>query len=466
MTDNSVANLCRITVRAPGVSIDLAVPSDVPVADLLPTVLRYAGKDIEEEGLEHGGWILQRLGDRPLDDEGTLDALEVRDGDILHLRPRTEALPEVRLDDLVDGIANVTRERLQGWTPAASRWLLRGMVVVALIIVLALLARPGSDASVRASVAGVAGLLLLAGGGSASRAVGDAEAGAVLGFMAAPCLALAGWLLLDGEIAGSQAYHVLGAKLLAAGVSGAGGAVLALAAVAVYTPLFLAAAVVGLTAAVAGGLMSLLDLSADSAAAVVSALVVLVGGFVPALSFRLAGMRMPPVPTTARQLQEGIEPYEGAEVAARTESASGWMTALYGATGVLCTGCLIILARRPNLPEALTAVALSLLLLLHGRGIVHIGQRLALVLPGATGALLMVIGATVEYGPAHRLWLVVMLLALGAVLAISSWTVPDRRMSPYWGRAAELFHSLLAITLLPLTLWVAGVFGALRAIAG
>lgn len=44
MTDTSVTGLCHLTVRAPARTIDLAVPSDVPVADLLPTVLRYAGR--------------------------------------------------------------------------------------------------------------------------------------------------------------------------------------------------------------------------------------------------------------------------------------------------------------------------------------------------------------------------------------------------------------------------------------
>ncbi|GHJ36953.1 type VII secretion integral membrane protein EccD [Streptomyces sp. TS71-3] len=390
----------------------------------------------------------------------------MRDGEALYLRPHTEQLPEVRLDDLVDGIANVTRERLHGWTPAASRRLLRGWVVVILTTVLALLAWPGGPVLVRAAAAGVTGLLLLAGAASASRAVGDAEAGATLGFMAAPSLALAGWLLPGGEISGAAAYHVLGAKLLAAGAAGAGGAVLALAAVAVYAPLFLATAVVVIAATLAGALMSVFDLPADSAAAVVASVVVLFGGFVPALSFRLAGMRMPAMPTTARQLQEGIEPYNGRDVAVRTELASGWMTALYGATGVICVGCLLTLVRRPDLPELLVAVALSLLLLLHGRGMVNVWQRLTLALPGAAGILMILLGTAAGLHKDQRPGFVVVMLALAAVLAIVSWTVPGRRMSPYWGRGAELLHSMLAISLLPLTLWVLGVFGTLRGLNG
>ncbi|MER5602903.1 EsaB/YukD family protein, partial [Streptomyces sp. NPDC002265] len=140
MTDSSVAGLCRLTVRAPARTIDLAVPSDVPVADLLPTVLQYAGEEVEENGLEHDGWVLQRLGGAALDDEATLAALDLKDGEVLYLRPQTESLPEVRLDDLVDGMATVTRDRLHSWDAAAGRRLLLGMAVAALTLALAVLA--------------------------------------------------------------------------------------------------------------------------------------------------------------------------------------------------------------------------------------------------------------------------------------------------------------------------------------
>ncbi|MET9843860.1 type VII secretion integral membrane protein EccD [Streptomyces ossamyceticus] len=466
MTENSVAALCHLTVRAPAKTMDLAVPADVPVADLLPTVLRYSGEELEENGLDHGGWVLQRLGGSPLDDEGTLESLDLKDGEVLYLRPHSDALPEVRLDDLVDGIANHTRERLHGWSPEAGRRLLRGAVAVCVLTALGVLAWPGGPVGPRAVTAAVAGLLLLAGAASASRAVGDAAAGATLGFLAVPCLALAGWLLPGGALSGPDSHHVLGARLLAAGATAAGGATLAVAAAAVYIPLFIATAVVAVATVSAGVLMSVVDVPVDGAGAAVAAVAVVLGGFVPALSFKLAGMRMPPLPTSAQQLQEGIEPYSGSDVATRTELAGSWMTALYGATGAVCAGCLAALLRLPGLPEVLTAGTLSLLLLLHGRGMVNVWQRLALVVPGLWGAFLLAVGTAARLSPADRPVFVVGLLALAAALAVASWTVPGRRMLPYWGRAAELLQSLLAIALLPLTLWVLGVFGALRAING
>ncbi|MEU9735599.1 type VII secretion integral membrane protein EccD [Streptomyces sp. NPDC048002] len=465
MTEIQTASLCRVTVRAPARTVDLAVPSDVPVADLLPTVIGYGGDDLEESGLEHGGWVLQRLGGPPLDPESTLDSLGLRDGEELYLRPRTEALPEVHIDDLVDGIAEGMSRRPHGWSADAGRRLLRGLAVATLALGVVLLAMPGTAGWVRAVAAAAAGLLLIAGAGSASRAVGDAGAGSVLGLMAAPYFALAGWLLPGGDLGGTAGDAVLGARLLAASAAAGAGAVLALAAVGTYPALFIGAACVAAAGAL-GAALIILDLAPEQAAGVVAVVVVLFGGFVPSLSFRLAGMRMPPLPTNVQQLQQGIDPYSSSEVEARSALADGWMTALYGAVGLVCLYCLVALLTGPGLPEILVVVALSLLLLLHSRGLGNVWQRLALTAAGAWGVALLLFQAARSLAPADRLTLTAGLMGLAAAIVIASWTVPGRRLVPYWGRAAELLHSLAALSLLPLTLWSTGVYGWLRGING
>lgn len=466
MTDTQVAELCRLTVRAPAKSIDLAVPADVPVADLLPAVLGYAGDNLEESGIDHGGWVLQRLGGEPLDEERTLDSYGLRDGDTLYLRPRTEALPEVHLDDLVDGIATTMRDHPFGWTPKVSRWVLLGIAVAALVAGMVVIAWPGGSALPRAVFATAAGLLLLAGAGSASRAVGDAGAGAALGFMVGPYLALAGWLLPGGQLSGPHAYETLGARLLAASAAAAGGAVLALAIVASFAALFLGVAVVSVFSAVAAVLIITTDLEPVHAAGILAVLAVILGAFVPSLAFRMSGMRMPPLPTNAQQLQEGIEPHATSVVSARAILADGWMTALYGAVGVVGAGCIAVLGRERELAEIIMTVALCLLLILHARGLGNIWQRMSLVVPGVAGLLLLVLVAAPAASPGTRLVSAAGLLAATAAVAIAAWTVPGRRLVPYWGRAGELLHSALAISMLPLALWVLGVYGTLRSING
>ncbi|KOV57554.1 secretion protein snm4 [Streptomyces sp. NRRL WC-3618] len=466
MTDTQMAELCRLTVRAPAKTMDLAVPADVPVADLLPAVLGYGGDDLEETGIDHGGWVLQRLGGEPLDEERTLDSYGLRDGETLFLRPRTEALPEVHLDDLVDGISTTMRQRPHGWSPTVSRWLLLGIALAVLAAGILLVALPGGSAAPRAVFAMAAGLLLLAGAGAASRAVGDAGAGAALGVMVAPYLALAGWLLPGGALKGPELHEVLGSRLLAATAAGAGGAVLALAVVASYAALFLGVTVVCVFGALAAVLMLAADLPPVHVAGVLAVGAVVLGAFVPTLSFRMSGMRMPPLPTNAQQLQEGIEPHPTATVASRAVLADGWMTSLYGAVGVVAWACLAVLARENDLPETVMAVVLSLLLLLHARGLGNVWQRLSLVVPGVAGLLALVVVSVPQASPGTRLVCAAGLLAATAGLAIASWTVPGRRLVPYWGRIGEVLHSALAISLLPLGLWVLGVYGALRSMNG
>jgi type VII secretion integral membrane protein EccD len=468
MTDSAVAELCRLTVRAPSVSVDLAVPADVPVADLLPTLLRYVGEEAEEAGLDHAGWVLQVLGDAPLDEETTLGRAGLADGAVLYLRPHTEALPEARLDDLVDGIADTAGRRLHTWHPGAARGFLVGAVVATVVAALALVLRPGvtGSGSARALCAAVIGLLLLAGAGSASRAVGDRLSATALGLLVAPSLALAGWLLPGGELTGPDAARVAGARLLAAGAAGAGGAVLALAATAVGAPALLATAVVAVATAIAGALIGYTGLHVPAAVALVAAVAALAAGVVAPFAFKLAGMRMPALPSSASQLQEGIEPYAGSEVAERTELAGRWVTALFAATGVIAAAALVVLAEHPNLPEVLTSLTLSVLLLLHSRGLVHIGQRLTLTVPGVWGLLLLARAWAVDSDGNGRLVVLAVLLAAAAALVVAAWTVPGRRMLPYWGRAAELAHTGLAVALLPLSLWTAGLFGWLRGLFG
>ncbi|MGW2546573.1 EsaB/YukD family protein, partial [Kitasatospora sp. NPDC001574] len=139
----AATGLCRLRFRAPEAAFELAVPGDVVLADLMPTVVGYAGTAVEESGVEHDGWVLQRLGGEPFDEELTLEALAVRDGEELYLRPRRDALPEVHFDDLVDGVRTGVIARGDSWRPAVTHHLALALTLLALVGGLLLLALPG-----------------------------------------------------------------------------------------------------------------------------------------------------------------------------------------------------------------------------------------------------------------------------------------------------------------------------------
>ncbi|WP_033259314.1 EsaB/YukD family protein, partial [Kitasatospora setae] len=142
----AATGLVRLRFRAPEAAFELALPGDVVLADLLPAVLGWAGPGVQEDGGDHSGWVLQRIGGAPLDEERTLDALGLRDGEELHLRPGQAPLPEVHFDDLVDGVRTGTLARGDSWRPAATRRLALALALTALGCGLLLLALPGPAA--------------------------------------------------------------------------------------------------------------------------------------------------------------------------------------------------------------------------------------------------------------------------------------------------------------------------------
>src|SRR5580658_4540809 len=135
-----VDDLCRLTICGPARSVELAVPVHVPLIDLLPALLGHLGESLADTGLEHEGWVLQRLGDPPLREELSVAALGLRDGDMVHLRPRSEQLPPMDFDDLIDGIAVGISGRHDRWRPEMSRRLLAGLLGGSLAVGLAVLA--------------------------------------------------------------------------------------------------------------------------------------------------------------------------------------------------------------------------------------------------------------------------------------------------------------------------------------
>ena len=78
------------------------MPVSTPVSALLPVLLRHT---VDRRPAPDGSWVLQRLGEAPLDPDGTPETLDWLEGEQLYLRPAEDPLPELDFDDLADGIA-------------------------------------------------------------------------------------------------------------------------------------------------------------------------------------------------------------------------------------------------------------------------------------------------------------------------------------------------------------------------
>lgn len=120
MSPAAVGDICRITVVGPGRRVDIALPANVPFADLFPAIARFSRLGAGEAARLPGGWVLQRLGQRPFEPFATPASAGLLDGELIYLRPRQAELPAAQSDDIADEIAGV-HDGPGRWTPADAR---------------------------------------------------------------------------------------------------------------------------------------------------------------------------------------------------------------------------------------------------------------------------------------------------------------------------------------------------------
>jgi type VII secretion integral membrane protein EccD len=463
-----VDDLCRLTVCGPSRSVELAVPAHVPLIDLLPALLSHLGDGLADAGLEHAGWVLQRLGDPPLTEDLSVAALGLHDGDIVYLRPRSEQLPPLDFDDLIDGIAVGIAGRPDRWRPEMSRRLLVGLLgapLVAGLVVLAGHLSPLADLA----AAGLA-VLLLGLTAAAAHAFADQPAAAILAAATIGYAGLAGaeLPLLGGAARGAVllAWGTLRAALLAGGAAIAGASAAAVIVTGGRRPALTGTIIAALLTAAGGAAATFGHLSPAAAAAVTLTLVMPVGGWVPVLSFRLAKMRLDPTPSSPEDLQSGLDPLPSQHVLERTRWADRYMTALYGGLAVVAAGALAVLASSASPRAQAVAVDAIVLLLLHARALMAARHRLGAIIPAAAGAAILFTMAGLRADA--RSWLPILAGLMGAalLLLVAERSLPDHKLLPHWGRIGDLVQTLAAAALLPLTLWVLNLYAFVRSARG
>ncbi|MFJ3762806.1 type VII secretion integral membrane protein EccD [Streptomyces sp. NPDC090080] len=468
MTETATADLCRLKIRAQDRVLDLAIPTDVPLADLLPVILEKAGEDLNEAGLEHGGWVLQRVGDEPFDPEETAVGLQLRDGETLLLLPQRSALPAARLDSLVDAVAESVRTLPYPWTAEASRWVLRFSALAVFLTTGVVLAQSG-NADGRATVAMGVGMVTLAGAGAAARAMEDKTGGAMLGLLSSAFLAFAGSLYaapMRQSLAASASSTQTGVEVVAAAVAGITGAVLAANVVGGFGVIFGSEIFFFLCWAFSGLLMITMDIPFWRASGAAGALALTLGSFVPIVSFSLSGLRLPLLPTNADQLQEGTAPVPAEAVAIRAAETDRWITGFHTAIGLVCLVAEVSMARHPYAPQLLTVVVFAALLVLHSRSLGTAWQRLALLIPAVAGCLALAVVLAGSASALERLALTSLLCFAASVTMILAWVVPGRRFVPHWAHAGDIVQWGCAIALIPVVLWALGVNNYFRLLHG
>ncbi|MGQ0716095.1 MAG: type VII secretion integral membrane protein EccD [Pseudonocardiales bacterium] len=445
-----------MTVVAPHTRIDLALPSDVPVANLLPMVLEMAGETAADGGSRHGGWCLAKLGGEAIDPDRPLGSLGVVDGDLLQLRRRCDSPPSPLFDDVVEAIAVSAPASYRPWTEDTARML--GMVAAGLALlagaVALLRAGPGLGVAV---VAGGGAVAVLVAGAAIARVYGENGTGVLVAAGSVALGFVSGLYIVPGSV---HAENFLLACTLAL--------VLSIVSITVLgdgiTP-FMASATTAALGALAFLVASLVDGPAAGIAAGAAAVALGSISALPRLTIQLSRLPMPQVPGSAQDLQKdsGFPDYSAIE--RRAGLAHQYMTGMIiGSGAVAAVGAVLAAAAGGGLGIVLGAVVAAVLLL-RARSYANGSQAIALLVSGmvAVAGLLAGLLATAGQG-------VLLLAAFGGLLVLATLALvagvvlPRRRFSPVLRRSVDVVEATLIAAVLPLALGVMDLYNTFRAL--
>ena len=100
-------------------TIDLALPNALPLADVLPQVMRYADPGAGADAPV--SWTLARMGGSSMSLAQTLAEAGVQDGDVLQLRPEDEDVRPAMVEDVRDAVEDSVDAAGGVWTTRTTR---------------------------------------------------------------------------------------------------------------------------------------------------------------------------------------------------------------------------------------------------------------------------------------------------------------------------------------------------------
>ncbi|QMU78788.1 type VII secretion integral membrane protein EccD [Streptacidiphilus sp. PB12-B1b] len=483
MSTSSTTGFCRVTVVAPDSRIDVALPEDIPLADIYPEVLRLSGQTLPK-GAPVGFHLVRRDG-TVLDSSLPLIAQQVRDGDLLSLRPFADSLPRAVYDDVADAVASAVATDRSQWNDQ----LLRTSGLIGSVVVLTLLgfALWSSDLahdmhSLPGLLSGVTAVLLVALAGVRGRVYHDRGSALALGLAALPHALIGG----SGIVAPAAGQGPGRIQFLT-------GCVVVLVASVLLTALmpggdapFVAAVLVSAAGTAATFAAILGDASARDVASVAAVVAVALIGFLPQLSARFA--RLPvafhaPRQATGRgeeaQPDSDADAADYARIALRARRGHELLGGLVGGCAAVLVGGAAVLAFTDSRWPELLALALGVTAMMRARLFRHTSQVLCLLVAGLLALGLLIVGVSLDLprfllrnlGNAsatdlHTIALGGAVALVAALLTAVALVVPAKGVSPFWARILDLADGLALASLVPLVLAVLDVYARVRGLTG
>jgi ESX secretion system protein EccD len=450
----------RVTVVAPRTRIDVALPADVAVADLLPMLLDMAKEATPDGGVRHGGWCLAKLGDSPLDPGRTLASLGVVDGDLLQLRRRNENPPPPLFDDVVDAIAESNPDSFRPWTKDTARrygHIAGALALIAAAVSLLMAGSLAGGSSLPVAItAGVMAVVTLAAGTVVARFYSAVDTGVLVAAAGAlPMAFVSGLYIVPGSV--GRPNLLLASVLVLIFASAA------IMLIGQGITVFVAAATAAGMGAVAFLLATLIAHPTAGVAAATAAVSLAGLSVLPRITIQLAKLPLPTVPGSAEDLKEDTGFPEYAVIERRTAIAHEYMTGMIIGSGAVAAIAAVIAASDGTMWGPLLAGAVTLVLLLRGRAYANGAQAVALLASGMVAGAGVLLGWMMDATPTTRL-----LFVFGALVVVSASALvlgvifPDQKFSPVLRRMVDVLEGILIASVLPLALAVMDLYIVMR----
>lgn len=452
----------RVTVVGDSRTVDLALPTALPLADVVPQVLRYCAPGGTGEQPE--SWTLARLGGPALALAQSLRDSGVVDGEVLELRRATSDVRPAVVEDVRDAVEDTVDAAGGAWTPGATATLslVGGSVLLTVVALLLLVPAPlaaeiplasglrSPTAYGELATALLCVTVLVAGAASAARgtvvAVGQACAAAAVVWGSVAGFALADAVQLDG-----------GWRLLLGGLLAAATAVAARLVHPALTA-HVAASALLLLPALAVVVVEAFDVDAAQVLRVAPVLALLASGVLPRVSLSVGGL------ASADYRVRAAGRLSGPALQARYRESHGLLVGALVAVGAVVVLCGAPLALRTESTwDPWLVLAISLVAMLRSRLFSRVVHVLPLRLAGVTALVVVAVAETVRLD-ALTDWTTALLaaavLASGLVSRVRLADVSRARVK----RLLDGVEFVVVIVLVVLSAGAVGVFGLLGSV--
>jgi type VII secretion integral membrane protein EccD len=451
----------RLSIDAESTRVDLVLSAATPIGLLIPPIVdiltRSGGFRASPLAVHHQ---LAHPGSTALDPSKTLAQLGVRDGAALLLTSSPSELMVPRFDDEAEAVSSSVSVMESCWTPRRAR-LVGSLVtawlagVAATVLTRALFRASDAHRTGCAGVAATIALLSLLGAAIAYRVSHEQPVGLTLGALATSFAGLAGLLAVPG---GPGAPNALFATAAAATCAAA------MRVISTHAVAFTA-----LTAFAATGA------TAAMVATITATPLQTIGAAFTAISLAFVEASAPLSVTLARLAPPIAEPTVDVQFSsphllnARAIRAHAWLTSLItafsasAALGAIGAALGPFLTGGPRFPGLLFATVAGGVLLLRARAHRDLARSVPLIICGIATVSTVLVAAAAAYSQctAHVAAVSLMLGAAGLCLGSIRDTTT---VSPIGRRSVELLEYLAFAIVVPLAVWLCGLYGVARSL--